>query len=128
MKYARILSAVMETPWAIRQEKLAAILSFLRFKADDGDVSKEEIAAIKQAAKEPVYLALDGTQGETEASSPSNSTRSKAGQVAVLPISGTISHRMGMMSEISGGTSTERFTQWLRAAVNDPTVKAIVLD
>lgn len=125
MKYTRILSAVMETPWAIRQEKLAAILSFLRFKADDGEVSKEEIAAIKQAAKEPVYLALDG---DIEASSPTSSTRSKAGQVAVLPISGTISHRMGMMSEMSGGTSTERFTQWLRAAVNDPTVKAIVLD
>lgn len=125
MKYSRIISAVMATPWAIRAEKLSAILAFLAFKADEGEMSKEEIAVLKQPAKEPTYFAVDG---EIEAAVPSKSSGSKAGQVAVLPISGTISHRMGMMSEISGGTSTERFTQWLRAAVNDPTVKAIVLD
>jgi signal peptide peptidase SppA len=139
MKYSRIISAVMATPWAIRPEKLSSILSFLRFKADDGEMSKEEIALVKQPAKEPAYFAisegdtLDGrmstaTALEIAAGSPSNAQRSKAGQIAVLPISGTISHRMGMMSEMSGGTSTERFTQWLRAAVNDPSVKAIVLD
>ena len=52
MKYSRIISAVMATPWAIRPEKLSDILSFLRFKADDGEVSKEEIALIKQAQQE----------------------------------------------------------------------------
>jgi capsid assembly protease len=128
MRYSHIISAVMATPWAIRHEKLSAILAFLQFKADGGEVAKEEIALIKEAAREPVYLAMDDTTGEIQAGAPSSSSRSQAGQVAVLPISGTISHRMGMMSEMSGGTSTERFTQWLRAAVNDPTVKAIVLD
>src|SRR6185312_8389849 len=54
---------------------------------------------------------------------PTNSSRSKAGSIAVLPLTGTISHRMGMLSQISGGTSTQQFTQWLRAAVADPTVK-----
>ena len=125
MKYRHIISAVMSTPWAIRAEKLSAILSFLAFKADEGEMSEQEIAILKQPAKEPIFYAMEG---EIEAAAPSNSSRSKAGQIAVLPISGTISHRMGMMSEMSGGTSTERFTQWLRSAVNDPSVKAIVLD
>lgn len=129
MKYSRIMSAVMSTPWAIRSDKLMTIVSFLRFKADGGDVSPEEIAAIKQTAKEPIYIALafDGDDA-LEAANPSSSGRSKAGNIAVLPISGTISHRAGLMADISGGTSTEKFTQWLRAAVADPTVKAIVLD
>jgi signal peptide peptidase SppA len=130
MRYSHIISAVMATPWAIRHEKLSAILAFLQFKADGGEVAQDEIALIKEAAKEPVYLAISDSDGALtlEAGAPSSSSRSQAGQVAVLPISGTISHRMGTMSEMSGGTSTERFTQWLRAAVNDPTVKAIVLD
>ncbi len=55
--------------------------------------------------------------------------RTKDGStIAVLPLTGTISHRMGMLSEASGGISTERFTQWLRAAAADPSVKAIVID
>src|SRR5437879_7696450 len=129
MKYSRIISAVMATPWAILPKKLTAILSFLAFKADDeGEVSKEEIALLKQPKREPQYLSMAESTieaGSVEAAAPSASTRSKAGQIAVLPISGTISHRMGMMSEMSGGTSTERVSQWLRAAVADPSVKAI---
>lgn len=59
----------------------------------------------------------------------SGSPRTKDGStIAVLPLTGTISHRMGMLSEASGGISTERFTQWLRAAAADPSVKAIVID
>jgi signal peptide peptidase SppA len=33
-----------------------------------------------------------------------------------------------MMSEMSGGTSVERFTGWLRAAVADPQIKNILID
>jgi capsid assembly protease len=132
MKYSRIISAVMQTPWAILPEKLHTILAFLRFKADDGEMSAEEIALIKQPAKEPIYYACDFDEDEPVAASitagPSSASRGKGGQIAVLPISGTISHRMGGMSEFSGGTSTERFSQWLQAAVSDPTVKSIVLD
>jgi capsid assembly protease len=59
---------------------------------------------------------------------PSSASRSRAGAIAVLPLHGTISNRMGMMSEMSGGTSTERFSQWLKAALADPQVKSIVMD
>jgi len=147
MKYSRIMSAVMSTPWAMRADKLMTIVSFLRFKADGGEVSAEEIALVKQPAKEPIYIAMQDAPhtcssillpeaveaakrecAACQAAAPGSSSRSKAGSIAVLPISGTISHRTGLMSDMSGGTSTEKFTQWLRAAVADPSVKAIVLD
>jgi len=64
-----------------------------------------------------------------QASSNGNTvSRSNAPSIAVLPLFGTIAHRMGMMSDISGGTSTERFTQWFRAALQDSSVKSIVID
>jgi signal peptide peptidase SppA len=55
-------------------------------------------------------------------------SRSSAPVIAVLPLFGTIAHRMGMFSDMSGGTSTEKFQQYLRSAVGDPTVKSIVID
>ena len=70
-------------------------------------------------------LPIEASAGSAAAGDP----RTKDGStIAVLPLTGTISHRMGMLSEASGGISTERFTQWLRAAVADPSVKAIVID
>jgi signal peptide peptidase SppA len=66
---------------------------------------------------------------EARAGDPQNPARTKDGsQIAVLPLTGVISHRMGMLSQYSGSSSTEQFTQWLRSAVADPQVKAIVID
>ena len=48
--------------------------------------------------------------------------------IAVLPLFGTILHRMGGLDEFSGGTSTERFAGWLRSALADTSVKSIVID
>ena len=75
--------------------------------------SREEIAPVFSAG-----MAAD----------PTSASRSKAGAIAVLPLQGTISHRMGLMSQISGGTSCEQFTGWLRAALSDPQVKSIIMD
>lgn len=144
MKYRHILAEVLSTVWAIQPDKLHTIMAFLRLKAEGGIVSSEEISALKKEQREPYLvetfshsqnvldplLCEEGTCNCNEVLSalPSSSTRSRAGSVAVLPLSGTISHRMGMMSEISGGTSAERFSGWLKAALADPSVKAIVID
>jgi signal peptide peptidase SppA len=142
--YQHVLSEFSRTIWAILPHKLALIRSFLILKANGGEVTEEEIALVKRARREPVYLeaseiTVDEDSLETREFSaeeiapifsvaPSSTTRSRAGAIAVLPLTGTISHRMGMMSEMSGGTSTEKFGQWLKAAVADPNVKAIVID
>ncbi len=47
--------------------------------------------------------------------------------VAVIPIDGVIAKRMNLFSQISGGVSTDLFARDLKAALADPSVKAIVL-
>jgi signal peptide peptidase SppA len=52
------------------------------------------------------------------------------GSVAVIPMTGIISHRMSMMSEISGGGggSVQNLTAQFRQALDDTNCKAIVFD
>ncbi len=108
MRYEHIARWVMETPWAILPSKLAAILELLALRVAGERLTEEEIRARIGAAARPVHRVT--------------------GNVAVLPLFGTISHRAGMMAESSGGTSTERFTSLFRQALADPNVGAIVLD
>lgn len=102
----------MSQPWAIQPEKLEAMLEFL-----GGRLASEASMAIIQAAA-------------IEAKQKSADLRSAPGSVAVLPLFGLISHRASMVDNMSGpgGTSTAKFSQALWGAVNDPGVKAIVID
>lgn len=93
---------------------------YKEFDKEPPEYHSEGDLAIEAIAGEGIYSYVRAAAGDP---------RTKDGStIAVLPLTGTISHRMGMLSEASGGISTERFTQWLRAAVADPSVKAIVID
>jgi signal peptide peptidase SppA len=106
-KIDRVLAAVYGSLWAIEMEKFEAITEFLDLRAAGGQLTAEEISARVGARPAPV---------------PS------AGGVAVLPLFGVVGHRMGSMSEMSGGTSTEAFAQDFDAAVANPRVSRIVID
>ena len=107
-KYDLILSAVFNHPWAILQDKFTIIAELLALRASGERLAPEEIQARLGAAPRP--------------------TARTSGAVAVVPVLGIISHRMNLMSQMSGGTSTEQLTKQLRSHVNNPEVKAIVLD
>ncbi|SHF02195.1 signal peptide peptidase SppA [Kaistia soli DSM 19436] len=109
MRYAHILLAVTEERWAIREEKLQAILDFLALQAAGGKLSAEEIEArvTKQTERDVAR---------------------QQGSVAILPLRGVIANRMSMMDDISGGTSSEGFGRLFQAAVRDGSTKAIVID
>jgi signal peptide peptidase SppA len=107
--YERIMRAVYATPWFIERAKLEAIMGFLELKASGQGPSEEKLAEIRAAAS---------SRGVSRAS----------GAVAILPLFGIVSHRANMMQEISGGTSVEKFASAFRQAVNDPNIKAIVID
>lgn len=109
MKYAHIVKFVTETPWAILPAKLAEIEAILELHLAGGRFSAEELRA---------------RFGE----SPPSPTAMKRGAVAVLPLHGLIAHRIGGMSEMSGGMSTERFAAMFREALADESISAIVLD
>lgn len=108
MKYMHILMACAAEPWALDKSKLVSIANFMRFKASGGNYSAEEVARITKKAEREVQ--------KTE------------GSIAVLPIQGVIGERMNLLDDISGGTSTELISKQFRAMLNDPSVKAIILD
>ncbi|HEV8642066.1 MAG TPA: S49 family peptidase [Methylomirabilota bacterium] len=107
-QYPHIAQYVREHPWAILPATLDTIVEVLRLRAGGARLSDEEIRARIGAASPPALRALGGVQ--------------------VLPLFGVISHRMNLMTDISGGTSTEQFAAAFQRAVNDPQVGAIVLD
>jgi signal peptide peptidase SppA len=109
MRYERILSYVAETPWAIRPEKLAEILGFLRLRAAGDEIPDAKIRAIIAARPQNV-----GARG--------------AGTIGILPIFGVLVHRGDMLRESSGATSVERLSAQFRDMVSNPDVTEIVLD
>lgn len=114
-RYDRIMEAVFTSPWAILPEKLAAIKSFI--------LHKQKIGAFDDHGGDDAHRA---ELGVIEAKArPAASVK---GNIAVMPLFGVLAQRMDMMDEISGGTSTEKFGKQFMAAVNDPSIKAIVIN
>ena len=115
MRYSAIVKAVFGSVWAIMPEKLEAIAAFVQMKAEGGSAAPEVIAAIR-AENDIAAARMRSLQAD------------KPGSVAVLPLFGIINQRYA--GDFSGpqGTSVQEFTQQFRTAMNDPNVKAIVID
>ena len=145
MKYSRIVAEFYSRIWAIREETLMAMQGLIRQQASGVKWTPEEvrerIAAANAASGylgheslEARFLATELDENPT-ASTPllaASGKRNKAqpGSVAVIPMTGIISHRMSMMDEISGGGggSTQALTAAFRQALEDGNCKAIVFD
>ncbi|MFA6487679.1 MAG: signal peptide peptidase SppA [Sideroxydans sp.] len=101
---------VLTSPWAIQPSKLLEIQGIY---ATHLRGQKIDLKGVEAAIGRPLnnqsqgYEVIDG--------------------VAVLPITGVISKRMNLFAQISGGVSTELVARDLKAAINDPAVKAIIL-
>lgn len=101
-----LLTEALNTPWAILPEKLHVIMAVLHRHEAGIKLSAEEIAAVTKPGR-PASI---------------------SGGIAVLPLFGTIAARANLMTEMSGGTSAEKFTNTFRGAMADPNVGAIVID
>jgi signal peptide peptidase SppA len=102
---SHVLRAMEQEAWALMPAKLQAIA---------------EIVAVHERLSREEIEARVGDRRESR-----NQSR---GAVAVIPVVGVLSHRMGMFTDISGGTSVQGLQQAFRTAVEDPNVGAIVLD
>lgn len=108
-RYPKILEAARGAVWAIHRPKLDVILEFLDLKASGRSVDAELVQR----------MAAD------------NEKRGKATvsrSVAVLPLLGVITQRADLLTDFSGGTSTDRWGREFDALVNDPEVGSIILD
>jgi len=105
----RILD-VLYSPWAILPDRLLEIQAIYgtHLRGEKIDVDAVEARIGRSLNNEPQgYQVRDGA--------------------ALIPLQGVVSQRMNLMSQISGGASTELFVRDVRAALADPGVQSIVL-
>ena len=107
-QYNNIIAAVFGTVWAIMPEKLEAIIEFLSLKNNGVSFTAEEI--------------------ESRINRRATSFKNVKGDISVLPLYGVISQKMNMMTDISGGMSTEMFGMALDEALADSSIGAVVID
>ncbi len=105
----RILKAVEALPWVLMPQKAAVLGEILSAKADAGQI--------------PTQSEIDAADARLRGES-----RNVGGTIAVLPMFGVMSRRMGMLGAMSGGLSVETFSKQFRELVDDDSVTAIVID
>lgn len=108
----RVVTAALAQPWALLPEKLEEIQYFFERRLHSHE-APEDIRAEFQAR----------VSSANEAP-----TAQRVGSTAIIPVYGTISYRANMMSEFSGGTSTEQLRAQIQREAGDPAVSSIVLD
>lgn len=109
--YRHVLAALTETPWAILPGVYAAMREVLARRIEGVPLTADEVAeriAAGPGKREPY--------------------RGAGGAVAVVPLYGPVFPRANLMTEVSGGTSLERFGAAIEAAAADPQVGSILLD
>lgn len=102
----RIYQALTSHPWAITED-------YLRLMVEIAARKEVDVAAVE----ERLGRKLDNTRTVTE-----------RGGVAIIPITGPIFRYANLFSEISGGTSVQVLAKDLRAALDSPDVRAILLN
>jgi signal peptide peptidase SppA len=108
-RYQRVTKFVTQHPWAIIPDRLDALLEVLALRAEGRVLTDQEIQARLSAA-------------------PAPPGRRTVQAVAVVPVFGILAHRMNLMTQMSGGTSTEELAGAVEGLVADPDIQAILLD
>jgi capsid assembly protease len=104
-----ILEYLQNRPWAIRPSKLEEIEAFLIARVNGEDIFPSMEAGKSGGKAEKTYAVTSDGYAE-------------------IPVWGTIEKRMNLMSDFSGGTSTEILKRDIGAALNDKKVKGIILN
>ena len=108
-RYPRVMQIVFDRPWAILPATLDAICEVIAIRASGERLTPEQIEARIDAG-------------------PGRGQQMQAGAVAVLPLYGVIVPRSTLMTDVSGGTSLQGFSQALAQCCADPSVGQILID
>lgn len=107
--YDAILAAVKSNQWLIYPPKMDELMGVLSLRVAGGSVDSmlvEMLAAENRDRRQPQIVR----------------------SVAILPIMGTISQRMSMLEESSGGASTEQIGREFDRLMTDDQVGAVILN
>ena len=117
MNHQLLVAEYLATPWALMPERLSAVTAVIARWSGDARASDE------------VMLSISEDRHAREARRQSSVSNSGGG-IAVLPLYGIVTQRGNMVDDVSGpGTaSTQKFSNMLRAALQDETVSQILID
>lgn len=101
---------VLTSPWAILPEKLLEIQAVYGAHLRGEQI---DIAAVEARLGKPLINQDQGYHVQDG--------------VAIIPMSGVIGKKMNMMTQISGGASTQLIERDIKAALNDSSVNSILL-
>jgi signal peptide peptidase SppA len=104
--HPRILRAITADRWAIQQDALERIVAIAQGLND----APESLAA-------KLGRPLDNTR-----------TVTRRGDAAIVPVFGPIFRYANLFTDVSGATSVETLARDFRTAVDDPSVKSVILE
>jgi signal peptide peptidase SppA len=150
MKYVHAAAMLAETIWALKEETLTTMQAILAQRSEGARWSAEEVrdriseanatnGYVRVARDGARFLAADeqyglpaGKGGGILMEGPTGTRNAAApGSVGVIPIVGIISHRLSLMSDMSGpgvGASIQRLSAQFSQALDDVNCKSIVFD
>lgn len=113
--YHHFAAWAMQQPWAITPTMLQTVRGILAERIAGDIPDADEVTRRVAASRE--LQAAGARQGG-----------GMVGSVAVLPVYGVLMQHANLMTEMSGGTSTDSVARALRALVADPAVGTIIMD
>lgn len=119
--YDKVANAVCAIIWQIDEPHLNSIVEVLTLRSAGMRFTQEELRA-RISQRIGTRQLLVPTQQQVE------KPYQIVGSVAVIPVHGVLTPRASWMTEVSGMTSTQQLSDWIRTAVADKDVSAIVLD
>lgn len=118
-----VVEAATSTPWMIHPEKARQIANVLETATSRGAL--ERFPEYREEARRQIEARRSDDRIYTGSA---RVRKFMDGRVAVVPIYGTISKRMNLMSAMSGGTSADKLSDAFRQLEADETVQKVILD
>ncbi|HNB43179.1 MAG TPA: S49 family peptidase [Burkholderiaceae bacterium] len=115
-----LVAELLQTPWALRREVLASHVQVLARWISGG-----------QTGRSPLAMEDEGPAGQGISVFEARRRDANArvgGNIAVIPVYGTIVQRAGMMTEWCGGSACSQISAALREAMADETVSQILME
>jgi signal peptide peptidase SppA len=114
---SRVLAAINNEPWAILPEKLELLDGIVADRFLNGPLAADRLAVVEVEAR-----------GQDEGPIWSTQPLPNGQSLAVLPIHGVLSKRLGLFERISGGVSSDEIAAAARQLAADDQVAAVALD
>jgi capsid assembly protease len=135
-KFTFVQAAITGQPWAMMPDRIEAMIEIVERRMEGVRLSAPEIEAVKGPRQPNGVMCLfdaetiEPVSALVTSAGPSGSAPVGSSVIAVINVMGVIAQHAAQVDDISGagGTSTERVSNSFRSALNDPAVKAIVLN